>query len=143
MLFLLTTWTRCLELPEYWVPLCTHFLAVSNVKPVCSKVILGISFAYDLVALFAYPVPTFLCSLQPICITHKTCPAVYSPFVHHMHFRCTVFVPNVSFCSFSGLHMLLNPERADLSLSRGSCDQHQLFCCPFPASSLLQDVCGI
>lgn len=55
MLFLLTTWTRCLELPEYWVHLCTHFLPVSKLKSLWSKVILGISFAYSLMALFIYP----------------------------------------------------------------------------------------
>lgn len=76
MLFLLTTRTRCLELPEYWVHLCTPFLPVSKLKSFWSKVILGIFFAYSLMALFIYPALAhfyILYSLHAVCITHEPC----------------------------------------------------------------------
>lgn len=76
MLFLLTTWTRCLELPEYWVHLCTHFLPVSKLKSVWSRVTLGISFVRRLMALCAYSALTrfyVLHSLHAVRITHEPC----------------------------------------------------------------------
>lgn len=100
-----------------------------------------------------YILDNFIPYAQPVS---PACPVVYSPCVRTVQFQYTVIVPNV-YLVFFGPFILPKLDGADFFIivilfilflfffppHRGSYDQHQLFCCPHPPSSVLQDVCGI